>query len=277
MENSNTKIQEYKNLAMQLVKPSQNYLIKYIRTDAERQVVEAASNLKLKNLTRGEAERLIEVVGKWGYYLGLIQKLSADDILLLCKFIKNTFPELTVEELELAINLKMKGLFENATYYGQLTPLYISEVLNSYKIYKEENLKEVFQRRDTQELPESPKLTPEDNYKILVDAILYEWEKYQKNGEVDDLFSIIYSFAIRTGRIDLSTEKSEDAERYATQKLTKDVLNEAETIGDLMKKTLYGDASAARIRYRRNYSVMLLFSKITDIKEFVSGIEVSEA
>jgi hypothetical protein len=61
-------------------------LIKYVKNEDEKQIVQALDDVKIKEITREDADRLIEVVGKWGFYMGSSARLSSDDILLLVRY-----------------------------------------------------------------------------------------------------------------------------------------------------------------------------------------------
>ena len=74
---------------MQSRKQKVNSLTKYAKNEDEQQIVLALDDVKIKEITREDADRLIEVVGKWGFYMGSSSRLSSDDILLLCKFLKD--------------------------------------------------------------------------------------------------------------------------------------------------------------------------------------------
>lgn len=262
---------------MQLLKQNRDYLIKYATDESERNVVLATANLKMAEMTKEAGEKLIEVVGKWYFYLGLSGKSNPDDIIMLCRFLKDTFPELTVNEIELAIDMKMKGHFTEVDFYGNLTPLYASQIINAYKEYRHEKLKSVFEKKERNTVYETPKMSMEENHKLLVDAIQHEWRRFNSTGIVDDLFSFIYDFAVRTGRISEDATKSEAAQAYAMKRIQADSVSEASTIGDIIKKSYTANREVAEMRYRRNFAVIELFKKINNIEDFISKITLEEA
>lgn len=133
---------------MQSRKQKVNSLTKYAKNDDERQIVQALDDVKIKEITREDADRLIEVVGKWGFYMGSSARLTSDDILLLCKFLKDNYNFLTINEINLAISLNLKGALGRNEYYGNLSPLYMSQVLNAFIEYRKENLQPIFDRKE---------------------------------------------------------------------------------------------------------------------------------
>jgi hypothetical protein len=82
---------------MQSRKQKVNSLIKYVKNEDEKQIVQALDDVKIKEITREDADRLIEVVGKWGFYMGSSARLSSDDIL---SQVLNAFLEYRKENLQ---------------------------------------------------------------------------------------------------------------------------------------------------------------------------------
>lgn len=276
MSNQN-QLQTTSRQAPQLAKQNQNYLTEFIRSKDEAELVECMTGVKLSEISRQEAETLIEIVGKWGFYLGISQKLNSDDILLICKFIKDTYPNLTISELNKAMSLYLKGEFGKIDFFGQLSPLFISTLLNAYVSYKKDNLRDLYARSEfkTPDMP-TPKMTPKEEHQMIVDAILYEYEKYKNGKNVDDFFSIIYDFLKKTNRIETSETLLKDAEAHALNCLERDKYKTSSTIGDVLKKSLAQGNESEKEKYSKNYIVMDLFSKIKDINQYVSNIKVEE-
>jgi len=68
--------------------------------------------------------------------VGLTDKVDDKDIITLTKFTEEAFPNLTIEDIKLAINLSMKGSLDaDIECYGNFSPLYISKILNAYLKY----------------------------------------------------------------------------------------------------------------------------------------------
>lgn len=252
-------------------------MTEFIRSKEEAELVECMSGVKLSQISRQEAETLIEMVGKWGFYLGISQKMNSDDILLICKFIKDTYPNLTLSELNKAMNLYLKGEFGKIDFFGQLSPLFISTLLNAYTSYKKDSLRDLYARSEfkTPDMP-TPKMTQKEEHQMIVDAILYEYEKYKNGRNVDDFFSIIYDFLEKTNRIQPTETSLKDAEAHAKNCIERDKYKSASTLGDLIKRSVSQDADSSREKYKKNYLLEDLFSKIKDINQYVEAIKVEE-
>lgn len=261
---------------MQSTKQRVNSLIKYAQIQEEKELVKAIGDVRLKDITKEDADRLIEVVGKWGFYMGSTARLSSDDILMLCKFLRENYDFLTISELHLAINLNLKGQFGQIEYYGNLTPVFMSNVLNAYLEYKREHLKSVFTRKEKEELPSSPQLNRDELLQMTKDAFRLEYAKYKKSGVIDDLFSIVYTFLEKNNRIKIDDEVNQKALEYANRMAQKDVKVEAKNLGDLIRNAMVKDDSIRHEKHYKNFIVIYLFSTINNIDEYVDGISINE-
>lgn len=274
---SQNQLQTTNKQVTQLAKQNQSYLTEFIRTKEEAELVECSTQKKLSVITKEEAETLIEIVGKWGFYLGISSKMNSDDILLTCRFIKDTYQNLTIAELNLAMTLNLKGKLGKIDFYGQLSPIYISNLLNAYMDYKKENLKDLFGRAETKAPKlDTPKMSKEEEHKMVVDAILYEFGKYKEGKQVDDFFSIIYDFLKKTNRLNPTEEVVKNAEIHAKNCVERDRNKSSSSFADLLKKAYVQNEDTSRENYIKNYILTNLFSKITDINQYVSEIKVDE-
>lgn len=258
----------------QLAKQNQNSLINYAKNREEMELSKAIGDVRLRNITKGDAERLIEVVGKWGFYMGASNRLTSDDILLLCKFLRENYNHLTINEISLAINLNLKRVFGDIEYFGSLSPVYMSEVLNSYEDYKRDVMRPVVARRERENTPQSPTLTKKEEYNMICDALKNEYSKFKQGAPINDTFSILYNFLAKSGRIQESLEKLEEAKAYAIRAVEKNAKKEAKTIGDLINKSYMKEGELEK--YRQLFFIVDLFSTINDINSYIEGINISE-
>lgn len=246
----------------------------YIRTNEEKEVVKACEDVRIKEINKTDAERLIEVVGKWGFYMGASSRQSSEDILLLCKFLRDNYSSLTINEINLAINLSLRGSLGKNEFFGHLSPLYISQVLNAYLDYKQEIVKPLIQRKERDSYTSPPELTKEENYKMICGAIKNEYRKFKAGRDVNDMFSIIYDFMEKSGRLSTNEELVESARDYASKMVQKLKTKTEKNFGDLIQSSQSEDAQFKS--YYRAYILMDLFSKINDIDAYVSGIKFEE-
>lgn len=261
---------------MQSRKQKVNSLTKYAKNDDERQIVQALDDVKIKEITREDADRLIEVVGKWGFYMGSSARLTSDDILLLCKFLKDNYNFLTINEINLAISLNLKGALGRNEYYGNLSPLYMSQVLNAFIEYRKENLQPIFDRKERDEIKAPPQLNRDELLKMTKDAILLEYSKFKKGEVVDDLFSIVYTYLSKNNRLNTSEEGKKKAFAFAQKMIASDNYKEARNLGDLIRNAVKKDDGLRFDKYYETGIVMDFFSTIDNIDDFVNSININE-
>lgn len=242
---------------MQLRKPNQDYVMKFVRTEQERELVLATFENKLATITKDEANALIELIGKWGYCVGVSNKLAAEDILLICKYLKDEFSSMTLSEIKLAMNLSLKGDIE-VRFYGQLSVMYITMVLKAYRDYKVSQLKDLFERKERhQDVDDNPKLSKKESYDILIHALKEEYNKYVNTNSVDDHFSMIFKHMKKIGVIRINDDLTARAIEYAYKMIEERRIKEATTFGDLLRKSY--DHDTLKRKYCRNYCVQELF------------------
>jgi hypothetical protein len=273
MEQKN-QIQTTKPQETQLAKQSPNSLIEYVKTNEEKDIVRACEDVRVSEITKADAERLIEVVGKWGFYMGTSNRLSSEDILVICKFIRETYGQLRINEINLAINLNLKGSLGNHEYFGHLSPLYISGVLNSYIDYKSEMLKPLLQRREKESYTAPPPLTQSEQYEMICTALRSQYNNFQKGKDIVDAFSIIYDFLEKSGRITITPELDELATNYALKFIPKPKSGNPTAIGEIEPISIT-KMNEGKQQYN-NYILYNLFSTINDIEEYIRGININE-
>lgn len=275
MEQKN-QLQASTKLEMQSRKQKVNSLIKYVKNEDEKQIVQALDDVKIKEITREDADRLIEVVGKWGFYMGSSARLSSDDILLLCKFLKDNYNFLTINEINLAISLNLKGALGKIEYYGNLSPLYMSQVLNSFLEYRKENLQPLLERKDRDDVKPTPQLNKGELVKMTQDALRLEYSKFIKGEVVDDLFSIVYTYLDKNNKLNLSDDSKRKAFAFAQKMLSNENTRQAKNLGDLIRNAVQKDDTIRFEKYFQNGILMDFFSKIESVDDLVNSVNINE-
>jgi hypothetical protein len=261
---------------MQSRKQKVNSLIKYVKNEDEKQIVQALDDVKIKEITREDADRLIEVVGKWGFYMGSSARLSSDDILLLCKFLKDNYNFLTINEINLAISLNLKGALGKIEYYGNLSPLYMSQVLNAFLEYRKENLQPLLERKDRDDVKPTPQLNKGELVKMTQDALRLEYSKFIKGEVVDDLFSIVYTYLDKNNKLNPSDDSKRKAFAFSQKMLSNENTRQAKNIGDLIRNAVQKDDTIRFEKYFQNGILMDFFSKIESVDDLVNGVNINE-
>ena len=109
--------------------------------------------------------------------------------LILIRFIKNAYPNLTLNEIRIAFELALKGDVQcEVNHYQSFSSLYLSGVVNAYIEYRRRAVAEINKKRIELEVakPEPTKEQQEEiNRRFDYNCIAYAYHLYLKNGEVD--------------------------------------------------------------------------------------------
>ncbi len=239
---------------MQLQKQS-SCLAKYASNPTEFKLATAKDGLRIED---APIELIIDVVGKWGFYLGT-KKLAPEDIILLSKFLKEEFGLITIEEADLAIKLNIKGgLGDFVEFYGNLSPMYMSLVLSQFLIYRKEQLEAVWNRKFKAEVKTPPKPSPEEEMKTFISIYESEYSDWVEGGQVKDYFSIVYNHLKKTRRITPTEQDLVEAQEYANKKVTQDKYRGMEKI---VHDSFHKDNELSLKLYAENYLVELYFQE----------------
>ena len=82
-------------------------------------------------------------------HLGIREKMSDEELIINMNFLKESYPNITLEDVRLAIKYSLNGtLGMNPETFGSFSPLYISKVINAYLIYKREEMIAIESRKN---------------------------------------------------------------------------------------------------------------------------------
>lgn len=120
-------------------------------------------------------------VNKLEVLLGVKDMSDAEYVTLSAK-LRDTWPEMSYEDIELAIDLVNKGEFEyDLELYGKaLSITFISGLIKKYKAYKQSHpdFKKIIS------LPAKTEPTENEQYQVLKNGIIELWEKFSKGEDI---------------------------------------------------------------------------------------------
>jgi hypothetical protein len=186
------------------------------------QIIEAVE----KSVLIGKLEdwnELLKVVAKWRLYIGIPKKEVDAELSVVTEFIGNTYPFLTLSEIELAYNLSIARKLEDVEFFGYFSPLYVGKVIDSYLYYRKVNLADTIRRRDRylQEQNEiNNRPTPEQQAQDTKEIIGEFYKRYKETGEVEDVLCICYNYFRKFKMLKVSQEDIDEAMAYAKKKVT---------------------------------------------------------
>lgn len=170
-----------------------------------------------------DLEPLIDLVGKWRYYIGVKEELSKEEIFMNVTFIRENFGELNIVDINQAINLSLKGVLSvDVEHYQNFTPIYISRILRAYKTYRAKTMVDIRQRITEYKAKKSTNVSVDEKYKIAIENLKSMYEsKDDKN--FYDYGSIVYDFIKKNKLVTMTKESIDEAFNYGKKKSLENV------------------------------------------------------
>jgi hypothetical protein len=224
-------------------------------------------------------DTLIDELAKWRWMVGIGSPNQTDDevaqeLVLLSKFVKSNYINLTIEEISLAIELSLTNkLLCEIKPYGSFSPMYVSNILNAYLDYKRKLHNEISERKLIVDNKDNvtKEITPHDKMESMIELLIYLYNDYKEKGIVNDYFNTLYNYLRRTNRINPSKEIVDNAMIYAREQTMNHInsyfgnaLNSEKPNKEYIEK-----------RFARNYCVQLYFDDI-NIDDLIPTININE-
>ena len=209
---------------------------------------------------------MIDILAKWRWSVGISANQDEDDLAkelsMLFVFIKENFSNLTIKEIDLAINLSLTNKLNcDVNAYNSFSPLYVSRILNAYIEYKKQNVEKIKERKDLVEKRNmiEKKVTPEEKYESMLELITYFYDKFKEEGKINDIFNTLYGYFKRVNLLkELPKELIDEALEYGKK------MSAEETQGlFLIKSVTKPDKEMLQKRYARNFVVQRIFADNT--------------
>lgn len=199
-------------------------LIKSDFSDNKIKIYEAYRGLKkIRDFTSNdELKPLIDLIGKWRYYIGIKEELSQEELFVNLNFIRENFNELNLVDIKQAIDLSIKGDLEvEAEHYQNFTPLYISKILNAYKVYRG---KVIYAIRDKVSKIENQPKEPTLNEKVeITKTSLESMFSNREDKRFYDYGGVTYDFIKRNSLLVFSKSLVEEAMEYGKKESVKEI------------------------------------------------------
>jgi len=205
-------------------------LIKGKFSDNKIKIYQAYYSLKrIKQFkSNDELKPLIDLIGKWRFFIGVKEELTQEELFMNINFIKDNFSELNLMDIDQAINLSIKGdLDVDVEHYQSFTPLYISRILKAYKIYKGEvmtTIRETINKNDNK-----PKELSDVDRVALTRASLSVLYESRNNENFYDYGNVTYDFIKKNKLFPITKELVEKAMKFGKEKTRDNTRNSAIT------------------------------------------------
>lgn len=257
-----------------------DYLIEVVSTENEARFVTAISKAKIGELsTTDTKDRLIDILAKWRWMSGVNttnqdENEIAHEMALICKFIINNYPQITLDEISLCIDLSLTNKLDcDVRTFNVFSPMYVSRILNAYIDYKNSTYNDLMRKKHHLEEKINKEKEPTDKEKMdgTIELIEYFYGKFQENEEIDDYFGVLYSYFRKKNIINPNKEMIEKAMTYGLEKSKNYVSN---YFDDFIKGKKVKDEYFQK-RFARNYCVQKLF-ETKSLNELISEVKITD-
>lgn len=250
----------------------QKCLSEFTKEPNEKEVAIAVSNGTI--ISNMEMSSLLEYIAKTRMLLGMPKDYNnKEELVIATQFVHNNYGGLTTKEYELAFNLFIMQKYDtDVQFYGMLSPLFISQVLNEYLNYKKSKIADAKMRREKAILEEDEKSKePTKEQKAETQKVIIKefWNDWKQKGDFTDILSLSYKFFDKNKdlfKFNFDAKKVIDAQVWAIEKMIQD-----RSKGGFFK---YNDKDEIlqKKKYCRIWCVMDYFSRFENVDEILNLI-----
>lgn len=261
----------------------QNKSIGLVRSNfTKKQIDIYTANLSLKRIkdfnSNKEINQLIDLIGKWRFYIGIKEELSQEEIFMNVSFIRENFEQLNLFDIKQAIDLSIKGALNvDVEHYQNFSPLYISKILNAYKKHKGEVVVTINQKIREEEQKQI--VVSNQDKLALTKASIKTLYQEKDNPNFFDGGSVTYNFIKRNKLFPLNDKLVKEALEYgqkvASSGSRSKALAEAFSENPTKFKDLKEKKEIAKRKHARNYIVIKWLNSIENIDEFLKSITIN--
>lgn len=223
--------------------------------------------------TQEDLFKMNALITRWSVYIG-IKKILPEELNLLANYIKDNYSELNEFDLDRAMNMLLKEELQvDAESYGTLSPLYISKVLNAYKVYKRESIYRVKDELEKIEKNTPKEIDKNERLESFKRLLRLAKEDSEKMAYVD-FGNVLYNFVKKNKLIDnISEADIENAERYAENMVGKNLKSSAIQSVIHNKVFIKHDNKDKQLLINKRQYLINLWLKRTDIENIIENIK----
>jgi len=171
--------------------------------------------------TNAQMNKLVEVIGQWSFYLGLSDKVSEKELILIAQFIKENFGSLNITDMQEAIKMCTNGeLDSEIEHFGKLSPLYIGKVLNAYKLKRSSLIVDINKKVAQLEFEANKKVpTAEENLNNMKIIVQNAWLDVNSGKTFYDFGDCVYNYIKEKKLMVVDDDMIERAKKYAKRNI----------------------------------------------------------
>jgi hypothetical protein len=228
--------------------------------------------------TNDELAPLIDVIGKWRFYLGIKEEPSKQEMIINTNFVRENFGALRIGDIHEAINLSVAGKLDcDNEAYNNFSPLYIGRILNAYNEYRNQIIGQVKRQISIQESKKASELTQDEKNELWRTSFISAWNIVKSGGFFEDYGHSWYDYIKKNKLVTNSKELTENALEYAKKRVSEEKPN-AKSLRDFVNEVHTPRVNEVEMknRYARFYIVNYWLQNIQKGEEYVHQIKIDD-
>lgn len=228
--------------------------------------------------TNDELAPLIDVIGKWRFYLGIKEEPSKQEMIINTNFVRENFGALRIGDIHEAINLSVAGKLDcDNEAYNNFSPLYIGRILNAYNEYRNQIIGQVKRQISIQESKKASELSQDEKNQLWKTSFLSAWNIVKSGGFFEDYGHSWYDYIKKNKLVTNSKELTENALEYAKKRILEEKPN-AKSLRDFVNEvyTPRVDENEMKNRYARFFVVNFWLQSIEKGEDYVHEIKIDD-
>jgi hypothetical protein len=232
---------------------------------------------KIKNFNEGDYKNLYIYLVKLCEISG-VTKPSGEVLKSIVIFLKETYGDFSQKEIETAFSMafSFKLDISDLNNYGNINVIWISKILNAYKIKRDKALIEYEKKRRELEHEKSQEKTQAEIDDFMKKACLNNFEKYKETKDFSDMGSSIFKTLNRFGLIVLNEEEKVSLMKRARQSILKRSQGEETGLKRIVSSLTKGTPAEMERFEARDIAVTDFFDKLikdkVDLNKLLSKI-----
>jgi len=206
-----------------VLKQEQNQLILVgLQIEHKKYIPLHFEHKKIKNFNEEDYKNLYKYLVKLCQISG-VQKPENEALKSVIVFLKETYSDFSKNEIETAFNMAFSYQLEisDLNNYGTLNVIWISKILNAYKLKRDRALIEFEKKRRELEFEKSQEKTQAEIDEFMRKACMENFDKYKLTKDFSDMGSSIFNTLSRFGLIKLTDEEKVNLMKRARQSILK--------------------------------------------------------
>ena len=250
----------------------------WITNDNELAIAKTITEKKIGNFDKIDMAALVEVMAQWRLLLGVTSDSTEQELIFICQFIYDNFPNLTLSDVKKAMNWAISGKLDLAYVSTKsISGLYVSKCLNTYEDHKAKILNEIAYNKQKHEdrlsIDSPSNVTALEKATIHKEYLINIYEKYHESNKIDDWGSIMYKWFRAIKMIQPNQDEVNEAVLAAQNRLIRERQESFNMFTKPTKQDIGISDEEKKKRYAREFFIAKIFDQY-DIVELIKLIKI---